>query len=97
MTELVVLATSLFIAEHGIGFRDLFEPGLGLFLVGGIGVGMPLPRESTIGFLDLFLARIAGDAQHLVVVSLSCHILSITFFYEWSVRKVPDAIVSGRG
>jgi hypothetical protein len=70
MTELIVLSPLLQVSENLIGFRDLFEFLLGLF-VPGVAVGMVFERELAVGLLNLFFARAALDAEHLVIILLA--------------------------
>src|SRR5579883_1974223 len=58
------------VRQQIIGRRDLLEARLGLF-VAGVEIGMMPLGELAIGGADLLLARILGDAEHLVGVSRS--------------------------
>src|SRR5881296_2177026 len=67
----VVAAALVLVAQRGVGFVDLFEfllCGL-LLLLAGLGVGMVLPCEPSVGLLNLLLAGVPVDAEDLVVVS----------------------------
>ena len=72
-TKLIVLLAFLWVVENVVGFGGLFEFLLGL-LAAWIPVWMVFDGYLAIGFLDLILAGILVYAQHLVVVSLVCHL-----------------------
>ena len=66
-TEAVVLVALLLVAENVIGALNLLEPGLGL-LVTRVAVGVILPRQLAVGFLDVLVGGIAFYAKDVVVV-----------------------------
>src|SRR4029079_16598746 len=62
-------AALLRVAQHLVGYADLLEPGLGLFV--GVDVGVQFTGELPIGALDL---RIAGPPAHPEQpVVVACH------------------------
>ena len=65
----VVHLTLLRVGQGLVGNREFFE---GLFRVGPRIIGVKLTRTLAVCLLDLFLARIAGDAEDLVIVSHAC-------------------------
>src|SRR5581483_8516815 len=68
----VVELTRLRLREHLVGFDDLAEALLGVRRSRHVGV--ELARERAERLLDLALARVAPDAEKLVVVALGrCH------------------------
>src|SRR3989442_1459135 len=71
MAEGVVATALVLVPQRGGGFVDLFEFLLGrlLLLLAGLGVGMVLPCEPSVGLLNLLLAGVPFDAEDLVVVS----------------------------
>ncbi|HTV74962.1 MAG TPA: hypothetical protein VME66_14785 [Candidatus Acidoferrales bacterium] len=66
--ERVVLAALLGVTEDLVGLLDLLELLLGFFLLGRIRIRVPLARKLAIGGLDVFLGRILGDTEDLVIV-----------------------------
>src|SRR5207244_900600 len=66
--EAVVTSLLGLVAENVVSLLDLLEGRLGL-LVAGVAVGVILPGQLAIGLFDVGLARLAGDAQNLVVVA----------------------------
>ncbi len=70
--ELVVLLSLLAVSQDFVRFVDFLELGLG-GLVPGIYVGMVLAGELPERLLQLFVRRVLGDAERLVVV-LEFHI-----------------------
>src|SRR5579875_753908 len=74
MTELIVLAAPLGIAQDLVGFVDLLELLIGIGAV--IAVGVILEGELPKGLADLFLGRVPRYPEHLVVVALRWHLPS---------------------
>ena len=70
--ELVVALAFFGVGEHVVGFVDLLELFLGHFIA-GVEVGVVFLGELAVGALDLGVAGIFADAQHLVVISFFCH------------------------
>src|SRR5580704_19107931 len=68
-TELIVNLALLLVAQYIVGFGDLLELLLRLFVV-GIDVGMIFARGFAEGFPDLFRCRCLLDAQRRVIVFL---------------------------
>jgi hypothetical protein len=68
VSEAVVQLAALGVGEHLVRLRDRAEPRTGVRVVAH--VGMELTRETPEGALDLRVARVAGDAEQLVVVLL---------------------------
>ena len=66
-SEGVVPSPLLRILQRLVGDTDLLESRLG-GMVAGVGVGMQLARQTAIGAFDLFRARVARDAEKVVVV-----------------------------
>ena len=66
--ETVVVGTLVFIAQHGVGHGDLFEPLLGR-MVAGIAIGVVLQGEPPVRGLDLRRRGLAIDAQDLVGIT----------------------------
>ena len=64
----VVTPALVRIAEHFIGLGGLLELLLTLGVV-LVDVGMVLPRQLAVGFLDLLEVCVALDSQHVVVVT----------------------------
>ena len=56
------------VGQDGVGFADLFEPLLGIRII-GIAVGMVLQRKLAVRALEFDVSDRAGNAQNLVVVS----------------------------
>src|SRR6185436_7933368 len=56
------------VAQDLVGLRHLLEPLLGGGVV-PVHIRMELPREPAEGLLDLVVARLAADPEHLVVVA----------------------------
>ncbi len=73
LPEEVVFLAFLRIAQHLVGFVDLFE----FFLRSGLVLGdvrVELPSKLAKGLFDLRLRRIPADAQHLIVIpEFHCH------------------------
>ena len=67
--EAVVGAPLLRVGEHRVGLGRLLEALLGV-RIAGVAVGVVLERELAVGLLELVGARLARDAQDLVVVAL---------------------------
>ena len=67
LAQEVVLLALLRIGEDLVGLRDLLEALLGSRIVRVL-VGVRLAHELAIGLLDLVGARVAGDAERLVMV-----------------------------
>jgi hypothetical protein len=65
--ELIVAAPFLGIAQHLVGFVDLFELRFAAHLVFG-DIRVIEPREFAESLLDLFGIRRAGDAERFVIV-----------------------------
>jgi hypothetical protein len=69
ITEGVVLATLLIVAQDSVGFADFFEFFLGLFIA-LIAIGMVFEGELAIGFFDVVGASPALYLEYFVVI---CH------------------------
>src|SRR5262249_12308849 len=67
--ELVVGGALLRFAEHLVGFFGLLEVLLGARIV-RIAVRMPFHGQAPVGLLQVIFARVAVDAEHLVVIAL---------------------------
>src|SRR5690606_15053655 len=80
----------LFVAQHLIGFVDLFKSSLGIRIV-GIRIRVIFLRQLTEGALDLFFGGVALDAKYLIVVS--SHMITLPI----STGKLPslDRMTSG--
>ena len=72
MSELVVLGLLVCVAENGISLGSLLEFLFG-FLVSRILVRMIFDGQFPVCLLYFIGCRVLLDAQHLVVVSLTCH------------------------
>jgi hypothetical protein len=68
--ELIILSALLGIGEHLISLRDFFELFFGL-LIPGIAVWMVLKGELAVGFLNIFFAHGAIDAERFIVIFLA--------------------------
>jgi hypothetical protein len=66
--ETIVLCATLGVAEDLVGGRRFLEALFGLF-VAGVAIRMLLERHLPIGALQLLLARLASDAEHLIEVT----------------------------
>src|SRR5262249_12298542 len=66
-TEFVVFLTFGGVAQNFVGFVDFFEFFLGLLFVFG-NVGMIFASQLAKGFLDIGVARGAGDTENFVIV-----------------------------
>jgi hypothetical protein len=64
---LIIFASLLRVSKHFVGFVDLFEALLSVWVT-RIYVGMTLPSQAAEGALDLRFIGVAIDAQDLVVV-----------------------------
>ena len=69
MAETVVGGTLLGIGEDAVGLGGLAEFFLGLLLVRGIAVGMPLERGLAVTGLGLLDGGRAGEGEDFVVVA----------------------------
>ncbi len=69
VAEAVIGGALLGVLQDVVGLVQLLELGLGV-LVALVAVGVPLHGELAIGLLQVLLAGVAGDAQHLVEVTL---------------------------
>ena len=56
------------VGENVVGVLDLLELGLGLF-VARIAVGVILTGKGAVGFLDLVVRRLFGDAENFIMVA----------------------------
>ncbi len=68
MAVAVIGCAALGVGEDLVGLGGLLELLLGLRVV-RVDVGVQLARLYPEGFLDLLLAGVPGDAQHLIGVS----------------------------
>ena len=73
--ELVILSSLLCIAENRICLGSFLEL-VRRFGITGIHIRMIFLRQLAVCLLDLLFTGIPADAQHLVVISLLCHIFS---------------------
>ena len=71
MAEAVIGRALFGILQHIISFIQFLELGFG-FSIPLIAVRVPLHRELAVGFLEVILARIARDAENLVIIAF-CH------------------------
>ena len=76
MAELVVAGALIGVRQHIVGFGCLLELLLGL-LIPRVLVGVILDSRLAVGLLYLVGIGVFLDAQHLVVVSLFCHLLTL--------------------
>src|SRR5262249_46524204 len=67
MSEAIVEASLLGIAQNGVGLRGLFELLFRAF-VAGVAIGVVLHRELPVGAFQLRFARVPRDPEDLVVV-----------------------------
>ncbi len=70
-SELVVHLAFFSVGENVVGFLHLLELFFRGFIA-GVQVGVVFPRELPVGLANLFLARLAGDAEHVVVILFGC-------------------------
>ena len=77
VAEPVVGRALVGVGEDRVGLGRLLELLLGLG-VARVAVGMVLERELAVGALDVLVRRVAGDAEHLVVVSLAHALATFT-------------------
>ena len=68
MAELVILTSFLRIAQHRIGFRCFLKFCLRL-RISLIGIRMVFFCQCTVGFFQVFLRCVLGDAQYLIIIS----------------------------
>jgi hypothetical protein len=68
VAEAVVERSLLGVSENGVGFRNLFEFILRLWIV-GVAVGMVRHREFAISTLDFDVGRGPGDAKNFIKVA----------------------------
>ena len=73
VTEAVVASPFVGVVEHLEGFSGLLEADHRL-LVAGVLIRMVLDRQLAVGVGNLLAARLARDAENLVVVSLGRHL-----------------------
>jgi hypothetical protein len=66
-TQLVVSCTFFGVLEHFVGFTDLLEAFLGVWLLAD--VGMKLARQFAVGSLDFIRAGFPRDPENVVIVS----------------------------
>ena len=71
MTETVISGALFGILQHIVSLVQFLELGFG-FCIALIAVRVPLHRKLAIGFLEVILARIARDAENLVIIAF-CH------------------------
>jgi hypothetical protein len=76
MAEAVVELAALVVRQHLVGLDDFAEPLLGVGRVGD--VRMQLACEPAERALDVVGARVARDAEELVVVALRAQLSSYT-------------------
>jgi hypothetical protein len=69
MAKLVIFLPEFGRAEDMIGFRDLLETALGIF-VPWVQVGMMLASQSTVGLFDLFVCGRALDPKYFIIIPL---------------------------
>jgi len=70
--EAVIRRPLLFVAQHRVGLRGLLELDLGVF-VALVSIRMEFEGGLSIRALDVFVARILGEPQNFVVISLGAH------------------------
>src|SRR5688572_9542418 len=71
MAVLVVAAALLIVGEHLVRFGAFLEPDFRLGApVAVVAIGVILHRQPAIRALDLLPARVARDAEDLVIISL---------------------------
>ena len=89
LTVLVVFLSFLRVAQHLVGFVDLLEFFMG-FLVIGIEIGVVFSSQFAVGGAYLFLRRIFGNAQGLVIID-EIHVPSPSFGlkYPKNYRRPP--------
>ena len=71
MAEAVIGRALFGILQHIISLIQFLELGFG-FRIALIAIRVPLHRELAVGFLEVILARIARDAENLVIIAF-CH------------------------
>ena len=69
------LIIALRVGKHIVGFVDLFELFLGFFIA-GVQVRVVLFGKFAVGTLDLGIRSVFADAQHLVIISFFCHMIT---------------------
>src|SRR5207253_10819500 len=74
MAEAIVLSPFLSIAQNLIGTSGFFELFFGLGIA-GIFIRMKLHRQFAIGFLDGIRIGVTSNAQNLVIIPLTRHII----------------------
>lgn len=75
----VVYLAFLQIGQHKVGLAYLLELGLGLILVVGILIWMPLERQLPVRLLDLNLVGILAQAQYLVIFATGALIACLLY------------------
>ena len=73
--ELIIALAFLRVGKHIVGFVDLFELFLGFFIA-GVQVRVVLFGKFAVGTLDLGIRGVFADAQHLVIISFFCHMIT---------------------
>ena len=73
--ELIIALAFLRVGKHIVGFVDLFELFLGFFIA-GVQVRVVLFGKFAVGALDLGIRGVFADAQHLVIISFFCHMIT---------------------
>ena len=73
--ELIIALAFLRVGKHIVGFVDLFELFLGFFIA-GVQVRVVLFGKFAVGALDLGIRSVFADAQHLVIISFFCHMIT---------------------
>jgi len=68
MSKAVVGGAFLRIAQHAVGFGGFLELLFGRRIV-GIAVGMKFLGEMAVRRLDILIAGILADTEHLVIIS----------------------------
>ena len=98
MTELVVGLAFLWILQDLVGFPELLEALLGLF-VAGVAIGMELQGELAIRGLDFIHASAAIDLQDLVVIAFRHNLSGQNLFCGKNLPNVsaPTPPVKSRG
>ena len=71
MAEAVIGRALFGILQHIVSLIQFLEFGFG-FRIALIAIRVPLHRELAVGFLEVILARIARDAENLVIIAF-CH------------------------
>ena len=93
MTVPIVLGTFVRIGQHLKRLVDLLEFFLRRF-VAGVQIGVIFFCKRTVRPLDLRVIGILGNAEYLVIVSLLCHMVSLSHSRQSTDRTPPCRFIN---